>query len=430
MLAAAWVVGRVGGFRTKEMALLKSVGRELGVPDDVAARVERAARALKRRRFWKVTVPSGDAARRLLFHYAVHVAGADGRMMARERQIAERLGSRLDLSPMQVAAELDALVLVPQTPSRSRKTESRNRHLDRNDVGTLLASLGGGSWLAEPPAGLGFFVVVLANLVPVIGVFYFDWEIFTIFFLYWMETAVIGFYNVLKMRVAKRSSREPPILLIPFFMLHYGGFMTAHGVFIIVLFLKPESPSDLVVALGGWWLTLAVALVTLFIEHGYAHYFDYLGGKKYEKTDTGTQMFKPYGRIIVMHVTIILGGLLADAYGSPRVALLMLIAFKTLIDLVTCVFSLPERGVPGRIKSAFKAGAALGLFCFVAGLVLLCLPGALIGVASHFISPHLFDERFGGVHWGVYMIPVAAGIGLVAAIAASVHDLVEGRSRS
>ena len=44
-------------------------------------------------------------------------------------------------------------------------------------------------------------------------------------------------------------------------------------------------------------------------------------------------MFRPYGRIVVMHVTILFGAGLALAFGSPIPMLMIPIAGKTPIDM-------------------------------------------------------------------------------------------------
>ena len=93
------------------------------------------------------------------------------------------------------------------------------------------------AWFSSPPLGLQPFVIVLANLVPVFGVFFFDWEVFTILFLFWLENVIVGFFNVLKMRLmpAKMMPGRPnwmPRSEIPFFILHCGFFMLGHAVFV------------------------------------------------------------------------------------------------------------------------------------------------------------------------------------------------------
>jgi hypothetical protein len=41
--------------------------------------------------------------------------------------------------------------------------------------------------------------LILANLVPLAGVLFWDWDIFNIVVLYWFENVIIGGINILKM---------------------------------------------------------------------------------------------------------------------------------------------------------------------------------------------------------------------------------------
>ena len=45
------------------------------------------------------------------------------------------------------------------------------------------------------------------------------------------------------------------------------------------------------------------------------------------------EMAGPYRRIVIMHVTIIIGGGLSLALGTPVIALMLLILLKTAVDL-------------------------------------------------------------------------------------------------
>ena len=44
-------------------------------------------------------------------------------------------------------------------------------------------------------------------------------------------------------------------------------------------------------------------------------------------------MMRPYGRIIVLHITIILGAFLTMALGDPLWLLVVLVVLKSLVDL-------------------------------------------------------------------------------------------------
>lgn len=49
--------------------------------------------------------------------------------------------------------------------------------------------------------------LVAANLIPLVGVFFFGWEVGPILLLYWSENLVVGGYNVLKVMV--RPAEHP-----------------------------------------------------------------------------------------------------------------------------------------------------------------------------------------------------------------------------
>ena len=83
--------------------------------------------------------------------------------------------------------------------------------------------------------------LVVANLVPLVGVLFFGWDLGSIMVLYWVESGVIAFYTVLKIAIVGKLAA---IVAVPFFVGHFGGFMIAHFLFIYALFLR-ES-------IGGW----------------------------------------------------------------------------------------------------------------------------------------------------------------------------------
>jgi hypothetical protein len=174
-------------------------------------------------------------------------------------------------------------------------------------------------------------VLIIANIVPLYGVYSLRWSTSELILLYWFESAIIGFFNVLKMALAQEASTHDPvsklfamaistalkIFFIPFFILHYGGFMLGHLVFIIGLFIKDFSISLLI--------TVAIGAISLFFSHAASFFLNYVRGKEYEKAVVPTLMFSPYGRIMLMHLTILMGAFV----NAPVV---ILIVGKTLTD--------------------------------------------------------------------------------------------------
>ncbi len=183
--------------------------------------------------------------------------------------------------------------------------------------------------------------LILSNIVPVLGVIFLDWQAFTILFLFWFENIVIGVSNVFKMAlVAPNNARVgAKVSAISFFIVHYGIFTLVHGIFIFVIFggfFEETEPSSVFDVFGNfadlqlWW-----AILALVISHTVSFFTNYIGKGEYKNNTLNQLMGQPYGRVVILHVTIILGGFLVALFGSPVVGLILLIALKTFIDIKT-----------------------------------------------------------------------------------------------
>jgi Family of unknown function (DUF6498) len=187
---------------------------------------------------------------------------------------------------------------------------------------------------------LSAIVLIGANAVPLLGVTFLGWTVFSILLLYWSENVVIGAFNILRMAVAEPRdvvSDASKLLLIPFFTVHYGMFTFVHGIFVLTLFGPPgtgghgTSPASLLAAVrtaGIGYGVLAIAL-----SHGFSFVHNFLMSGEYRRTPPAVLMVQPYARVVVLHITILAGGFLAQAAGAPVAALAVLIVLKTAIDL-------------------------------------------------------------------------------------------------
>jgi hypothetical protein len=183
--------------------------------------------------------------------------------------------------------------------------------------------------------------LLLLNLVPVYGVFHWDWKSFDLIFLYWIENLLIGAFTVLKIIVRPYQSLSQTIAtLFPaiFFSFHYGIFCLAHGSFVILLFgnnLQHKAEFGEVLTsilpiinerqLG--WAIIALAIYQLldWLRDVKARG---LGAEKPEII-----MMSPYKRIMVLHIAIIGSGFLLSELNEPVAGLLMLIALKIVTDI-------------------------------------------------------------------------------------------------
>jgi hypothetical protein len=181
--------------------------------------------------------------------------------------------------------------------------------------------------------------LIVANLIPLIGVLFFDWSVWNILIVYWLENGVVGVFNVLKMATAT-GTRQPPgqpvpdnrkLTLIPAFVLHYGIFWVVHGIFVFTLpFLFTGEPGS---ASGVNPGAILLAGIALAISHGVSFWWNYLRGGEYRRTSPAQLMLAPYGRLLALHVTIILGAIAIGTTGAQSAAVAILVTIKLAIDL-------------------------------------------------------------------------------------------------
>jgi len=207
--------------------------------------------------------------------------------------------------------------------------------MDSEGTGQVVATDGKKSLAARLRASA--LALIMANLVPLFGVLALDWDVAPIMVFYWAENLVVGFFNVLKMRRAQGSAAGSGTTLngrpvtdgdrrsmILFFIVHYGMFTLVHGLFVAIMFGA---------RFRGVFSELGLALLFLTVSHGISYWRNFIGRGEYERVSFVGLFWRPYPRVIIMHITILLGGAWAQAKGSPIYALLVLVFLKTAIDL-------------------------------------------------------------------------------------------------
>jgi len=203
----------------------------------------------------------------------------------------------------------------------------------------------------HPGFTLPQIALLLANLIPVFGVLYMDWDVGGIIVLYWAENLVIGFYTILKMLVADGIDAIGKVL---FFCVHYGGFCAVHGIF--VLKLTEYAGLDTVTGAATSWPgplvllekfynlvqgVLSVApeemiwvLLAMALSHGISFLLLFIGHGEFRETSARKLMHAPYNRIAILHIAVIMGAFLVVKLESPIGLLLALVALKTGMDIM------------------------------------------------------------------------------------------------
>jgi hypothetical protein len=176
--------------------------------------------------------------------------------------------------------------------------------------------------------------LLAANLVPLAGVLLWGWKLHEVIVLFWAESAVIGFYTLLKMAVV---GKWLAIFAGVFFAGHFGGFMSIHFLFIYEMFVRPlhawEREPAAYEALMRLFTPLWPALLALFLSHGFSFGLNFLAQDEYRGATISGLMVAPYRRVILMQLTLIFGGWLVMALHNPLPALALLIVLKVVTDL-------------------------------------------------------------------------------------------------
>ncbi len=200
-------------------------------------------------------------------------------------------------------------------------------------------------------------LLVITNLIPLVGVLWLGWDLMLILALYWAENGVVGVINILKILTAEGASSSPSTMrwsvngrpagslsrlgTAGFFTIHYGLFWVVHGVFVFTFIPAMTGiagpggqPGDPFVGFPGVDVPVfAFGVVGLAISHGVSFWMNYIGRGEYKTLSPADVMTQPYGRLVIMHMTILLGAFVSIFFGTPLGSLLVLVVLKTALDL-------------------------------------------------------------------------------------------------
>lgn len=214
----------------------------------------------------------------------------------------------------------------------------------------------------------GDWSLIIANLIPLIGVWFFNWSAKEVFLVYCFETIIIGSYTLLKLLIAglfrKKDvwqtqgtsvTKQPFWFFMLFFLVHYGMFVAIqmgmffavsgigdeHGITFLNFFSKWPSllTKEAYIMLGGFILSYGFRLVTDFILTG-----------DYKTSSLGYLMFQPYGRIFIQQVTVILGSMF-PSFGAGRIFIFIFASIKIFFEVFIDFELLLKKAAKAELKS-------------------------------------------------------------------------------
>ncbi len=221
----------------------------------------------------------------------------------------------------------------------------------RKIISVILNALQGLIYITVPGQkrySISIIMLIAANSIPAWGIIFYEWNPVYLLIIYWIESGIIGLFNVFKMLIisSRFSGKFSPfslmggLFLSAFFTVHYGGFMAVHGIFLGVFLsgfqdaagdpfsfsfvreILPHTTDPMTITKSGF-----MAVIGLFISHLFSFILNFLMNKRKYETSLPGQMIRPYKRIVIMHLTIILGAFIFLGLGRNSIFIAILWIF-------------------------------------------------------------------------------------------------------
>jgi hypothetical protein len=193
------------------------------------------------------------------------------------------------------------------------------------------------------------YLIIAANLLPVIGVFVWDWSPVEVFMVYALETVIVGLFTLLKMGIAGiaqgpgdwhnagKTTKQSAIFFMLFFLVHYGIFVAIQtGLFIRVSGIGSKYDVGFFDFFIHWPRYLGpdawYMLIGFIISYGFSLIWNFLRTGQYKTVPMMLLMFQPYGRIFIQQVVVILGSMFL-VFGAGKIFILIFAAVKIFFEV-------------------------------------------------------------------------------------------------
>lgn len=173
-------------------------------------------------------------------------------------------------------------------------------------------------------------LLIITNIIPIIGIIFFGWGAFQVVFMYWCETVIVLFLNVVDSIMADRHTAIGILDVIVAMAL-----VVFNGLFILFQLAAMIAIFELT------WESAAIAInstfysvIVLFVIKIISFIYDYIKRDKfYNKEIINNNNVMALVRVLIMMAAIIFGGFLATASNAPVLVIIILILIKVYIEI-------------------------------------------------------------------------------------------------
>jgi len=207
------------------------------------------------------------------------------------------------------------------------------------------------------------YYLIAVNLLPVAGVWIWDWNPKEVFLVYCLETIMIGIFTLVKMGIVTAtrktdtwyngSSRtnQSGLFFMFFFLLHYGIFTGVQmGIFFGVSGIGKGSNITAFNFFYKWPQLLSLDSLVMFLVfvsfYGFKMIVTFIRSGEYRTIPMMLLMFQPYGRIFIQQITVIIGSMFLT-FGAGKIFILIFALIKIFVELFFDFESILRKGFKG-----------------------------------------------------------------------------------
>jgi hypothetical protein len=182
-------------------------------------------------------------------------------------------------------------------------------------------------------------IIIALNLLLIWGVWQWGWTPFVVFYLFWLETLIIAFFNTLKIIFCRGDEYEQRLELSthPFAVIHvrYGShifkaltyfitrlfifffYLLFIVVFIGLVMLNKSGSTQVIQTLFFYNTTFNIALLGFILNQALQFIFNFILDDEYKKTHPSDFAAIFDGRQLIIHIAVVLGGVFGGFFGGP-----------------------------------------------------------------------------------------------------------------
>ena len=214
------------------------------------------------------------------------------------------------------------------------------------------------------------YLLIAANLLPVIGVWAWNWDPKEMFLIYCLETIIIGILNLVRMAIVSlvkgkdtwyangQATQQSGLLFMVFFLFHYGMFVAVQmAIFFSVSGIGKEAGISMFNFFYKWPELLhydAMIVLGIFVlGYFYKMIIEFVMLGEHRTTSMMQLMFQPYGRIFIQQITVILGSMFL-MLGGGKIFILVFAAVKIFFEMFVNYEALIKKGMKDMEKKSGK----------------------------------------------------------------------------